>query len=67
MKNLKKITETKIIDASESDFMILSANSSAAANSIHTPEAYIEFATQTNEIIGHRIREPRRITGKFLL
>jgi len=67
MKNFKKNTKPKIINADETDFRVLSTNSAAEVNKIHTPEGYIDFATQTNEIIGHRRRKPLLITGEFLL
>ncbi len=67
MKNVEKNLKNKIICASETEFRILSENSSAIAKENHTPERYIVFATQMNEIIGHKQKEPKLITGTFLL
>lgn len=67
MKNWKEDSDNRIISANERDFRILSQNSKALMSQHCSPEKYIDFTTQMNEMIGHQRKDPQPITGDFKL
>lgn len=64
--NLRENMDAKIVDVTPEDERNLRENSRKIEHSM-SPENYLDFIQQYNEMLGHKQRRPAPIRGNFKL